>query len=68
MADPRVRRRLKPNPAVANALAAVDDPAAALRLLRTSARTGAPSATRDRLISEFERLQATLQRAQTGPT
>jgi len=63
MADPRVRDRLAPNPAVANALAALDDPDAALALLRTSARTGAPSPTRDRLIAEFERLQATLGRA-----
>jgi hypothetical protein len=56
MADPHVRDRLAPNPAVANAFAALDDPDAALALLRRSASTGAPSPTRDRLIIDFERL------------
>ena len=68
MTDPRVRGRLAPNPAVANALAALEDPDAALALLHTSARTGAPSSTRDRLIDEFERLLALQRRAEaTSP-
>jgi hypothetical protein len=57
MADARVRDRFAPNPAVANALAVLDAPDAALALLRNLARDGAPSATRDRLIADFERLQ-----------
>ena len=48
---------LAPNPAVANALAVLDDPDAALALLRTLARDGVPSPVRDRLIADFERLQ-----------
>jgi hypothetical protein len=57
MADSRVRDRLAPNPAIANALAVLDDPDAALALLRTLARDGAPSPVRDRLIADFERLE-----------
>jgi hypothetical protein len=63
MADPRVRDRLAPNPAVANALAVLDDPDAALALLRTLARDGAPSATRDRLVADFERVQTATARS-----
>jgi hypothetical protein len=60
MREPRVSMRLSPNPAVVNALAVLDDPPAALALLRHLDRTGAPSPTRDRLIAEFERLLAAL--------
>ena len=67
MADPRVRDRLAPNPPVADALAALDDPEASLELLRTLDRTGAPSPTRDRLIAEFERLQAAMSRSTATP-
>jgi hypothetical protein len=64
MVDPRVRDRIAPNPAVLNALAVLDDPPAALALLRHLDRTGAPSPTRDRLIAEFERLLTAMSRAE----
>jgi hypothetical protein len=60
MADPRVRDRLSPNPSVTNTLAVLDDPPAALALLRHLDRTGAPSPTREQLIAEFERLLAAM--------
>jgi hypothetical protein len=63
LADPRVRDRLAPNPAVANALAALDDPAAALALLRHLDRTGAPSPIREQLTQELERLERATTRA-----
>jgi hypothetical protein len=63
MADPRVRHRLAPNPAVMNTLAALDDPEASLHLLRVIDRTNAPSPARTRLIAEFERLLAVRSRA-----
>jgi len=56
MADARVRESVAPGPAVANALAALDDPAAALELLHALERTATPSETRDRLVAELERL------------
>jgi hypothetical protein len=56
LTDPRVRGRLAPNPAVANALAVLDDPRAALTLLRHLGATGTPSPTRDQLLTDFERL------------
>jgi hypothetical protein len=67
MSDPRVRERLAPNPSVVNALAVLDDPRAALVQLRASARTGEPSATRDHLIAEFERLETATTRAESAP-
>jgi hypothetical protein len=64
LADARVRNRFAPNPAVANAFAVLDDPDAALALLLRLDQTGVPSATRARLIADFERLSALTARAE----
>jgi hypothetical protein len=58
LAHPTVRARLAPNPAIASALVALEDPDASLALLRALEPARAPWPLLDRLIADFERLAA----------
>jgi hypothetical protein len=66
LARPSVRARLAPNPAIASALVALEEPDVSLGLLRALARESAPWPHLDRLIADFERLATDTTRVTRG--